>query len=165
MTKKPGNTCYVLICAVLTIQLAGCMMAPARREQRVSQAGPGYNINVNIGNAPEQIILAEPPVFIAPPALGFYTAVGIPYDIFLVDSNYYINRNGAWYIGSGYNGPWAAVQYAQLPRGLRQQKYEQIIRIRDEEYRIYEQDQDNYRGKLYRPEKHEKRQAYNVNNR
>lgn len=121
-------------------------------------ADVGFSVNVNVGNASGQMVLNEPPVFIAPPSLGFYVAVGIPYDMFFVDLNYYMYRGGTWYVASGYNGPWVVVQYKRLPWGLRKHKYTQIIRTRDDEYRNYQQDRNNYRGKQYRPEKHEMRQ-------
>ncbi len=115
------------------------------------QAGDvGINLNVNIG---------DPPVFIAPPALGFYVAVGIPYDMFYVNMNYYMYHGGGWYRSSGYNGPWVVVQYKRLPRGLRRHKYARIIKVRDDEYRNYQHDRNNYRGKQYRPEKHEMQQG------
>lgn len=122
----------------------------------VQAADVGFSLNINIG---------EPPVFIAPPSLGFYVAVGVPYDMFYIDMNYYIYRSGGWYISSGYNGPWSVVQYKRLPRGLRRYKYQQIVRIRDEEYRHYEHDRNNYRGKQYRPEKHERHQENKGNNK
>lgn len=131
----------------------------------VQAADVGFNLNVNVGNSSGHIILNEPPVFIAPPALGFYVAVGIPYDMFFINMNYYMYRGGGWYVSSGYNGPWAVVHYRRLPRGLRKHKYTQIIRIRDEEYRNYERDRDHYKGKQYRPEKHEKRQDNQGNNK
>lgn len=154
MLEKTGHTFYAVICAVLIIPLMGCVMDPVRRGQKVSRADTEYNFNLNIGSTPAQIVFDEPPVFIAPPRLGFYTAVGIPYDMFLVDSKYYLYRNGTWYMAYGYNGPWRQVRYSRLPWKLKHHKYEQIIRIRDEEYRNYEQDRDHYRGKKYRPKKH-----------
>jgi len=119
-------------------------------------ADVGFSLNVNVG---------EPPVFIAPPSLGFYVAVGVPYDMFLIDTNYYMYRGGGWYVSSGYNGPWAVVQYNRLPRSLRSHKYKQIIIIRDQEYRNYRQDQNHYRGKQYRPEKHGQQQGNQGNSR
>ncbi len=128
-------------------------------------ADVGFSLNLNVGNASGQMILNEPPVFIAPPSLGFYVAVGIPYDMFFINMNYYMYRNSTWYMAAGYNGPWAVVQYKRLPRGLRRHKYAQIISIRDDEYRNYEHDRNNYKGKQYRPEKHEMRQENQGNNK
>lgn len=144
--KKSNRVLTVLISLFISITLA-------------QAADVGFSLNLNVGNASGQIVLNEPPVFIAPPSLGFYVAVGIPYDMFFINMNYYMYRNGGWYVSSGYNGPWAVVQYKRLPRGLRRHKYAQIINIRDEEYRNYEHDRNNYKGKQYRPEKHEMRQG------
>lgn len=131
----------IRVLAILSLLFSSAILA---------QAGDvGINLNVNIG---------APPVFIAPPALGFYVAVGIPYDMFFIDMNYYMYRSGGWYRSSGYNGPWAVVQYRRLPPGLRKHKYAHIIKLRDDEYRNYDRDRDHYQGKQYRPEKHEMRQ-------
>jgi hypothetical protein len=141
----------VFVFAILGLFFAGIIPAKA--------ANVGVNVNFNLG------LLPEPPVFIAPPSLGFFVAVGIPYDMFLFGSNYYMYRNDAWYISRGYNGPWGVIEYRRLPRGLRKHKYEQIISIRDQEYRVYEQDRDHYRGKHYRPENREVRHENNKDTR
>jgi hypothetical protein len=107
----------------------------------------GYNVNINIGNEPE---------FIAPPSLGFYVAVGVPYDMFYVESNYYLHRDNGWFVASGYNGPWVAVHdNRRLPRGLRKYKYDRMIAIRDEEYGNFQRDRDHYKGKHRGPRKHD----------
>lgn len=116
--------------------------------------GSWFNINLNLGKPSDQIVLDEPPVFISPLTLGFYVAVEIPYDMFLIDMNYYLYRRGTWHIARGYNGPWVVIQYQKLPRGLQNHKYKEIIKYRNEEYKIYKRDKDNYHGRHYRPAKH-----------
>ncbi len=115
------------------------------------------NVNVNVGlpplPAPPQIVIAEPPEFILPPALGFYVAVGIPQDIFLVGNTYYLYNDRGWYEGRHFNGPWRYTERRQLPPGLRKHKFERIRHYRDEEYRRYRVDHNNYRGKRFKPEK------------
>lgn len=103
--------------------------------------------------APPQIVISAPPEFILPPSLGFYVAVGIPYDMFYIGSTYYLYRDNHWYRGPHYGGPWRAVERRHLPPGLRKHKYERIRYLRDEEYRSYREDHDHYRGKHFRPDK------------
>ena len=138
----------IIALAILGSIFTGVILAQA--------ANVGVSVNINVG---------EPPVFIAPPSLGFYVAVGVPYDMFMVDTNYYIYRSGGWYVSSGYNGPWAVVQYNRLPQSLRSHKYKQIISVRDQEYRNYQHDREHYQGKQYRPEKHEMQKGNNGNSR
>ena len=117
-------------------------------------ANVGFNANINIGNEPPQIALVEEPEFISPPSLGFFVAVGIPYDMFYINSSYYLHRDNAWFRGSSYNGPWIGVRDdRRLPRGLRKYKYERIISIRDEEYGIFQRDRDHYKGNHRGPNK------------
>ena len=118
----------------------------------------GFSINISGGNTSDQIVLDGAPMFIFPASLGFYVAVGIPYDMFFIDSNYYIYRHSAWYVSANYNGPWTGIHYKRLPWGLRKHDYRRIIRVRDEEYRNYQQNRDHYRGKKYRPAEQKRKQ-------
>ena len=129
-------------------------------------ADVGVGVDIHIGNRPPaiavpvpappiQVVIEEPPIFIYPPSLGFYVAVGVPYDIFFVDNYYYLYRGNAWYRAPGYNGPWVGVRHKRLPPGLRRHKHDRIVRIRDVEYRRYQDDRDHYRGRHFRPDKHE----------
>lgn len=113
------------------------------------------SVGVNIGNQPRvavpvpvapppapvyaapPVVIEEPPEFIAPPQLGFYAAVGVPYDLFFVSGRYYLYRGNAWYGAPGYNGPWVSVRYANLPPAMRRYPYEKIRHYRDAGYRDY----------------------------
>ncbi|ABQ26674.1 YXWGXW repeat-containing protein [Geotalea uraniireducens] len=129
--------------------------------QPLLAADVGFDMNINIGNGggrtvvaappPQQIVIDEPPEFIVPSTLGFYVAVGVPYDLFYVSNSYYLYRGNTWYRGSRYNGPWVATSHSRLPPGLRRHKYQRIRSIRDEEYRRYREDEGHYRGKHFRP--------------
>jgi len=144
------------------------MMAAILSAQPVL-ANVGFDMNINIGNgggrqpatvvvpspAPVSIVVEEPPEFIIPSALGFYVAVGIPYDMFYISNTYYVYRDNTWYRSPRYNGPWVATSYRRLPQGLRRHKFERIRYVRDEEYRRYRGDGDHYRGRHFRPDKHE----------
>jgi len=117
----------------------------------------GVQLNINVGNAPG-VVIAEPPIFIAPPALGFYVAIGVPYDLFYFDFHYYLCRGNTWYYATGYNGPWIVVRYEKLPWGLRRHKYNRIITIRDEEFKRYNHNHGHYDGYYFRPGRHEQRE-------
>ena len=88
--------------------------------------------------------------FVYPAQLGFYVAVGSPYDLFYVRNNYYLFRDGRWFRASGSRGPWVATRYRELPPGLRKHDMERIRAYRSAEYDIYRHDRDHYRGKHFR---------------
>lgn len=127
----------------------------------------GFDVNINVGNrpqvvvpapppvvvAPPRVVIEEPPVFIVPPRLGFYVAVDVPYDVFLISGRYYLYDNDHWYRAPHYRGPWVAVKHKHLPPGLRKHKLERIRYYRDDEYRVYRTEHDHYRGKRFKPEK------------
>ncbi len=127
----------------------------------------GVDLNVNIGTPPPpRVIVREqappPPVdiiieedidFIYPQQLGFYVAVGVPYDLFYISNQYYMVRDGQWYRGQNHRGPWRSVQYRHLPPGLRKHKLDRVHYYRDHEYVTYERERDMYRGKHFRAER------------
>ncbi len=123
----------------------------------------GVDVDINLGNQPQHVVVpAPPPViieqdvdFIYPAPLGFYVAVGVPYDLFYVQSSYYIFRDGRWFRAPGSHGPWMAVQYRNLPPGLRKHKLERIRAYRNTEYDAYRHDRDHYHGKHFMTGKEE----------
>lgn len=123
----------------------------------VSAADVGFDLNVHLGSrTPAPIIVDEPPLFLVPPALGFYVAVGVPYDLFRIDGRFYLCKEKIWYVAPGYGGPWTAIQRDRLPPGLAKRRYAEIIALRNEEYGHYKRDREHYKGKSYRPGKAEK---------
>jgi hypothetical protein len=121
----------------------------------------GVDVNVNLGNQP-QVIVPAPVVnieqdvdFVYPAQLGFYVAVGVPYDLFYAQSSYYLCRDGRWFRAPGSHGPWTAVQYRSLPPGLRKHKLERIRSYRNAEYDVYRHDRDHYHGKHFMTGKEE----------
>ncbi len=123
----------------------------------------GFNFGLNVGNvpapvyapqpayAPQPIVIEEPPEFVAQPSMGFYAAVGTPYDLFYAGNRYYLCRGNVWYAAPYYNGPWVQVGYRALPWGLRRYPIAKIRYIRDERCRHY--GDDDYNGnRHFRPE-------------
>lgn len=101
--------------------------------------------------APPPVVIVEPPQFVLSPSLGFYVAMGIPYDLFYVGNRYYLSRDGAWYGGASYRGPWTTVQYRSLPRELRRYPVATIRHQRDRDYRHWCND-DHGRWRSFRPD-------------
>jgi hypothetical protein len=139
----------------------------------------GVDVNINVGTPPPlppppmvippppvvitappppSVVIQGPPMFVMPQSLGFYVAVGVPYDIFYVGGQYYLYQGNSWYRAPYYNGPWGAVPYKHLPPGLRKHTYDRIVYYRDQEYRVYRNEHDNYRGKHFKPGKEWKEQ-------
>lgn len=133
---------------------------------------PGHaevNVNINVGAPPvpvpvpppplppplpePQVELSAPPEFVLPPALGFYVAVGIPYDIVFIDNYYYLFRGNRWFRARYYNGPWHFWERRNLPPGLRKHRFERIRQFREEEYRHFRDQREQYRGRHFKPDK------------
>ena len=100
--------------------------------------------------APPAVVTIDDDVdFVYPARLGFYVAVGVPYDLFYVKGNYYLFSDGRWYWASGSHGPWSVAQYRELPPGLRRHKMERIRAFRNAEYNVFRRDPDHYRGRHF----------------
>ena len=120
-------------------------------------ANVGVNIGVNIGgpaavyvNPP--VVIARPPLFLYPPKLGFYVAVGVDYDMFYSGNVYYLNRGNTWYSSSYYNGPWVKSHYKRIPYGIRKHSHKSIQYYRDDSYRKYKVGKASHRYKHFQPE-------------
>jgi hypothetical protein len=72
--------------------------------------------------------------FIFPDELGFYVAVGVPYELCYIDRSYYLFNKGRWLRAYSQRGPWVALGYRDLPVVLRQQRIERIRDYRQHGY-------------------------------
>ena len=150
----------------------GMVLVPAALAlaSAASAGNVGVDVNLHIGNQPQQVVVPAPPPtqvivrepappemvaieddvdFVYPSQLGFYVAVGLPYDLFYVRNNYYLFRDGRWFRASGSRGPWVTARYRELPPGLRRHNIERIRAYRSDEYDIYRRDRDQYRGRHF----------------
>ncbi len=165
MFRRFGNTSSVALVLVSAALAFGVSAASA--------GNVGVDVNLHIGNQPQQVVIpapvAPPPAhvivrepvppavvtidddvdFVYPAQLGFYVAVGVPYDLFYVRNNYYLCREGVWFRASSSRGPWVAARHQELPPGLRRHNIERIRAYRSAEYDIYRRDRDHYRGKHF----------------
>jgi hypothetical protein len=136
------RSAFVLLVSLL-------LAVPAARATDV-----GVDLHIRLGDpAPAPVVIAEPPVFLYPPGLGVYAAVGVPYDLYFLDDRYYCHRHGVWYVAPHYGGPWYYVRPGHLPPGLLKHKYPRVIELRDDEYRLYRKQGSAYHGKTFRPKK------------
>lgn len=146
-----------------TLLLAALLAAPV-----CVQAESNVSVNINVGapvlplppppplpGAPK-IFFNAPPLFLAPPSLGFYVGVDMPHDLVMVSGIYYLFQGNHWYRANHYNGPWVATRYEQLPPQVRQHRMEKIRYYRDHEYQAYNADRQHYHGRHYRPDHEDK---------
>ena len=123
----------------------------------------GIDLNVHLGDQPRTVIVpgpvSPPPPpyvsigedvhFILPGALGFYVAVGVPYDLFYTNNSYYLFRDGSWLRAPNSRGPWMIMSRRDLPPLLRRQRIERIRAYRNAEYEIYRRDREHYHGRHF----------------
>jgi hypothetical protein len=119
----------------------------------------GVSVGVNIGGpsaayVDPPVVISGPPLFLYPPRLGFYVAVGVGYDLFLSGNVYYLNSGNVWYSSPYYNGPWAKVHYKKVPYGIRKHDFKQIHYYRDDSYRKYKAGKASHRYKHFKPQAH-----------
>ena len=138
----------------------------------VPQAGAsnvGVDVNIHLGNEPRPVVVAPAPAprpvlvpapapepyyeeapeaveFVYPQQLGFYVAVGVPYDLFCVNNVYFVYRGGSWYRSPNNRGGWVPVGYRELPTPLRRYRIDRIREYRAHEYAVYRADREHYHG-------------------
>lgn len=136
------RTILLLIGAIL-------LNAPTARGSDV-----GVDLHLRLGDpAPPPVVIVQPPLFLYPPGLGFYVAVGVPYDCFFLDGRYYILKGGHWYASHHWGGPWYIVKHSHLPPGLVKHKHSRIVELRNAEYRAYKANKASYGGNVFHPVK------------
>jgi hypothetical protein len=152
---------------VRRLALLHCAAILAFGAQAARASNVGVDLNIRLGNQPRQVapvyVASSAPTlvvsteedvqFIYPEDLGFYVAVGVPYDLFYLDSNYFIFRDGRWLRSPGSRGPWLVQRYRDLPPTLRRHKLERIREYRNREYLVYNRDRERYRGRRLHTEK------------
>jgi len=163
MFRRFRKTSRAAVAVVLAVLALGASVASA--------GNVGVDVNLHLGNQPQQVIVPVAPQpapvvirepaptavitidddvdFVYPAQLGFYVAVGVPYDLFYVRNNYYLFRDGRWLRAPGSRGPWAVTRYRELPPGLRRNDIQRIRTYRSAEYDIYRHDRGHYRGKHF----------------
>ena len=100
----------------------------------VADADSNVSIGVYVDVPP--LIYQAPPPMVWYPALGVYIAMDSPYRLFFYGGNYYYFRDGQWYVGLAYGGPWARIDRHRLPSHLR--------RFRDRDWQRYQHDAERY---------------------
>jgi len=153
---------------------------PGLSVHQVRASNVGVDVNIRLGSEPRPVIVTEPAYvpppepyleveeeveFIYPEELGFYVAVGVPYDLFYLNNSYFIFRDGRWLRSHSPRGGWVAQRYRDLPPTLRRHRLERIREYRTREYRIYQHDREHYRGRhradkgYWKAVRHEERRA------
>jgi hypothetical protein len=69
----------------------------------------GVNVNIN---------LTAPPAFQVVPGTPVQYAPAVPTNYFLYGGRYYVFTDGTWFVAPRYNGPWAVVAPAYVPRPI-----------------------------------------------
>lgn len=125
----------------------------AYQDSSYAYQDPGYAYQ-DPGYDYQPVVIDEPPEFVLPPELGFYVAVGVPYDLFFLNNVYYICRDNIWYSSPYYYGPWSRIYYNNIPYALSRFPFERIRHFRDDYYGRYQRygAWDGYRH--FRPARH-----------
>jgi len=148
----PPPTVYVPAPEPVYVPAPEPVYVPAPQPVYVPAPQPVYT-------APVEVIQVEEDIqFVYPNSLGFYVAVGIPYDLFYINNSYFLYRDGRWLRAPSSRGPWVVQRYRELPPGLRRHRVERIREYRNREYAIYRRDRDHYRGRHFRSEKEQWRE-------
>jgi hypothetical protein len=110
MTRRYTMKGYLLfvLMILITIGFWGCEVV----------IGPPYGrVAVAPGAPPAAVVIPAQPRLVFLPEYGIYVAADVEPYLFYDGSVWFYFREGVWYRGRGYNGPWAVVERG-LPPGL-----------------------------------------------
>lgn len=98
------------------------------------------------------IKLTQAPEFLFPKELGYGVAVGVPYDLFYFEKEYYLLKSGNWYRAQSYKGPWMLQGFSKVPSDLRKQDLKMVRDVRNREFEKFWKDKAGYKGRYLRPD-------------
>ena len=75
------------------------------------------NLNISIGPPPPVVIQSPPPMAVIP-GTYVYMAPNVGVDILFYHGQWYRPHEGHWFSAPSYNGPWAYVAPARVPRAI-----------------------------------------------
>ena len=104
---KMGKVIFLFVC-VLFLVIAHFTIK--------SVAGVNVNIGINIPFPAYQF--ESPPSLVVIPGTHSYFVPGINVDLLFYHGYWYRPYDGRWYRANGYNGPWAYLAPARVPRAL-----------------------------------------------
>lgn len=108
------------------------------------QARAGDNVTIKLPRPPiPKITIPVPPPMVWLPVPQVYVARGTPHQIFYRENRYYLFHENQWYIGSGYEGPWAIIGVTFLPPGLRAYRARDWDDYQEEAYRRHRDHDDD----------------------
>jgi hypothetical protein len=81
------------------------------------EATAGVQVNINIG-PPPAFVIAAPPAVVIIPGTYVYAVPDIDVSIFFYHGFWYRPHEGHWFRAKSYNGPWAYLAVANVPRVL-----------------------------------------------
>ncbi|MGH7893228.1 MAG: hypothetical protein ACREQL_01085 [Candidatus Binatia bacterium] len=73
-------------------------------------------INIGIPAPPALVVPALPRLVIVPTTPAVQYAPDLSVNFFFYGGSYYTFSDGAWFVASAYNGPWAYVERVRVPR-------------------------------------------------
>ncbi len=86
----------------------------------VPVAADSVSIGINIGPPPPPpppaIVLAAPPPLVIVPGTPVYYAPSLSVNFFFYRGRYYTYHNAAWFMATGYGGPWTFVAVERIPQ-------------------------------------------------
>ena len=84
----------------------------------VFSAQSDARVDVSIGiNLPAYTFAAPPPLVVIPGTYAYFVP-GIELDVLFYRGYWYRPYEGLWYRARAYNGPWAYIAPARVPRGI-----------------------------------------------
>lgn len=129
-----------LLAIIVSLSAASASAEHLKADVRLRVNEPCRTVSVSPRPFIPAVRVSPPPVvyphldrarFIYADRLGFYVAVGVPYDLCYLEDGYYLFSGGRWLKARSSRGPWLIQSFRSLPQVLRNQKVERIRDYRE----------------------------------
>ncbi len=98
--------------------IAATAIAAALGAASVRAADVHIGINIGVPPPPAIVVPAPPRLVVVPTTPAVLYAPELPANYFFYGGSYYTFHEGAWFIASAYDGPWAYVERVHVPHPL-----------------------------------------------
>ena len=75
----------------------------------------GVDVHIGIPAPPSIVVEAPPRLVVVPGVPAVQYAPDVTFNYFAYGRQYYTFHDGAWFVASGYGGPWTYVEPARVP--------------------------------------------------
>src|SRR5258705_11073668 len=120
-TRDQGPRKEQLMMKTLSTAMAGCALAMTLAGSAFAESRVGFSINIGNAPPPPVVIVQHAPrtMWLPEERVAVVTDRDFDYDMFQIGAFWYSYSDGWWYRSRTWRGPFVAIDYRDVPSGVR----------------------------------------------